>query len=86
MQTDNVARTDKDKCFICDRKRHKMKKCWYCDVKRTLEQNEKEENKKMKAKLGAKKNEDKDTKADTKTEKTKGTDAEKKKSSVNASQ
>jgi hypothetical protein len=32
MSTDETAKADKDKCFICDRKGHKMEKFWYHKV------------------------------------------------------
>ncbi len=42
MKTEEAAWAEKDKYFICERKGHKMKKCWYYDVKKLLEQNKKE--------------------------------------------
>ncbi len=55
LKTNETDKHDKDKCFICDRKGHKMKKCWYYDATKTVEQNKKEAAKKIKAKLEAKK-------------------------------
>jgi hypothetical protein len=65
MQTEEAVKTDKDKCYFCDRKGHNMKKCWYYDVKKTLEQKKKDAAEEIKAKLKAKKNKDKDAMAET---------------------
>jgi hypothetical protein len=35
---------------ICDQKGHNMKKCWYYDSNKTMEQNKKEAGEKIKAK------------------------------------
>jgi hypothetical protein len=50
----------KGKCFLCGRKNHKMKQCWYYDVNKTLEQNKKiaEDKTKEKMKERKKKNEE----------------------------
>jgi hypothetical protein len=39
MQPEEAMKADKDECFIGDWKGHKMKKCWYYNVKKTPEQN-----------------------------------------------
>jgi hypothetical protein len=41
----------KGKCFLCGRKNHKMKQCWYYDANKTLEQNKKIAEEKMKEKI-----------------------------------
>ena len=51
----NQGEKDKNKCFICDRVGHKMKKCWYYDASKTTEENKKEAKEKIKAKQEAKK-------------------------------
>jgi hypothetical protein len=37
---------EKGKCHVCGRAGHKMKKCWYYDPTKTLEENKKQPNRK----------------------------------------
>jgi hypothetical protein len=74
LQTDEK---DKDKCFLCDHKGHKMKKCWYYDATKTLEENKKEAAEKIKTKQEAKRKKDK--MIDSEKELTKGGEPEKEK-------
>jgi hypothetical protein len=46
---------EKGKCHVCGRVGHKMKKCWYYDPTKTLEENKKAAEQKMKEKQAAKK-------------------------------
>jgi hypothetical protein len=52
MQTDEVPKTEKEKgkCHVCGRAGHKMKQCWFHDATKTLEENKKIAQEKMKEK------------------------------------
>jgi hypothetical protein len=41
----------KGKCYLCGRKNHKLKQCWYYDATKTLEQNKKITEEKIKEKV-----------------------------------
>ena len=47
----------KGKCFLCGRKNHKMKQCWYYDANKTLEQNKQIAEEKNQRKDGGEKKE-----------------------------
>ena len=55
---------DKDSCFICERKGHKEKKCWYYDATKTREQNRKKAQEKIKEKQEARKKKQAEKKED----------------------
>lgn len=50
----NLSKDGKQKCHVCGRAGHKMKKCWYYDPTKTLEENKRTDEQKVKEKQAAK--------------------------------
>ncbi len=72
MQTRESPKGDKEKgkCHICNRAGHKMKQCWYYDATKSLEENKKIAQDKIKEKQEAKKKKKEERKSEVNAEAT----------------